>query len=153
MKAVAQRVEWAKVSVDGRVIGEIGEGLLVLLGVAGDDKKSDADYLAEKLINLRIFEDSDGKMNISLRDISGAMLVVSQFTLLADCTKGRRPSFVGAGDPGEAMKLYDYFVERVRQSIADVATGQFQEMMKVELCNSGPVTLILDSRTRRGSTS
>jgi len=153
MKAVAQRVEWAKVSVDDRVIGEIGRGLLILLGVAGDDGKNDADYLADKLVNLRIFEDSDGKMNISLRDISGAMLVVSQFTLLADCTKGRRPSFVGAGDPAEAMKLYNYFVERVRQHIADVATGQFQEMMKVELCNSGPVTLILDSRTRRGATS
>lgn len=151
MKAVAQRVDFAKVTVDGKLVGEIGKGLLILLGVESSDERNDAEYLADKLINLRIFEDSDGKMNVSLLDISGEMLVVSQFTLLADCTKGRRPSFVKAGDPEQAVKLYDYFVDVARKSVKNIATGKFQEMMKVELSNNGPVTLILDSKIRRGN--
>ncbi|MBN2569629.1 MAG: D-tyrosyl-tRNA(Tyr) deacylase [Deltaproteobacteria bacterium] len=150
MKAVAQRVDFAKVSVDDKVVGQIGKGLLVLLGVEADDQKNDAEYIAGKLVNLRIFEDRYGKMNVSLIDISGEMLVVSQFTLLADCNRGRRPSFVNACQPEEAVKLYEYFVELVSISVKRLATGKFQEMMKIDLCNNGPVTLILDSRKRRG---
>jgi len=149
VKAVVQRVDFAKVSVGNKTVGQIGKGLFVLLGVEADDQKNDAEYLAGKLINLRIFEDRSGKMNLSLMDISGEMLVVSQFTLLADCTRGRRPSFVNACQPGEAVKLYEYFVELVSISVKRVDTGKFQEMMKIDLCNNGPVTLILDSRERR----
>jgi D-tyrosyl-tRNA(Tyr) deacylase len=150
VKAVAQRVDFARVTIDGKVVGEIEEGLLILLGVESSDEKADAEYLAEKLVKLRIFDDSEGRMNISLLDISGEMLVVSQFTLLADCTKGRRPSFVKAGDPRRAVELYEYFVNVARKHVTKVATGKFQEMMKVELSNNGPVTLILDSNVRRG---
>ncbi len=153
VKAVVQRVDFAQVSVDDTIIGEIGRGLLILLGVEANDERNDAEYLADKLINLRIFEDSKGKMNISLLDISGEMMVVSQFTLLADCTKGRRPSFVNACEPQRAAELYEYFVEVVSKSVTKVATGKFQEMMKIELRNSGPVTLILDSTVRRDKKS
>jgi len=143
--AVVQRVESAGVSVDDHTVGKIGAGLVVLLGVAEGDVEKDADYLSDKIVNLRIFEDSDGKMNRSLIDMSGEMLVVSQFTLLADCRKGRRPSFTGAAGPEQADELYEYFVKNVRSRVEKVATGRFQAMMKVDLVNDGPVTMILDS--------
>ena len=145
MIAVVQRVESAGVSVDEHTVGKIGAGLVVLLGVAEGDVEKDADYLSDKIVNLRIFEDSDGKMNRSLIDISGEMLVVSQFTLLADCRKGRRPSFTGAAGPEQADELYEYFLKNVRSRVEKVATGRFQAMMKVDLVNDGPVTMILDS--------
>jgi len=146
VRAVIQRVDFARVNIDGKTIGKIKKGFLVLLGVEKEDKKADADYLVDKIVNLRIFEDDNGKMNLSLLDISGEMLVVSQFTLLADCRKGRRPSFVNAGNPGLAENLYEYFVENTRRQIQKVATGKFQAMMEIELLNNGPVTIILDSR-------
>jgi D-tyrosyl-tRNA(Tyr) deacylase len=145
MRAVVQRVLRSAVRVEGQTIGAIDRGLTVLLGVARTDTRKDADYLAEKIIRLRIFEDENGKMNRSLMDIQGAMLVVSQFTLLGDCRKGRRPSFVNAAEPKTAEVLYLHFTDRVRQCGIPVATGQFQAMMQVDLCNDGPVTLILDS--------
>ena len=145
MIAVVQRVASAGVSVDDHTVGEIEKGLVVFLGVAGGDEEKDADYLSDKIVNLRIFEDSNGKMNLSLLDISGEMLVVSQFTLLADCRKGRRPSFVGAAGPEQADELYEYFVKSARGHVRKVATGQFRAMMKVSLVNDGPVTIILDS--------
>ncbi len=146
MRAVIQRVDFARVKIDGKIIGKIKKGFLVLLGVEKEDKKADADYLVDKIVNLRIFEDDNGKMNLSLLDISGEMLVVSQFTLLADCRKGRRPSFVNAGNPELAENLYEYFVKNTRRQIQKVATGKFQAMMEIELLNNGPVTIILDSR-------
>lgn len=145
MRAVVQRVSRAKVTVDGDITGEIGQGLLVLLGVSGRDTESDADYLVEKISNLRIFEDADDKMNLSLLDIKGELLVVSQFTLYGDTRRGRRPSFIDAAPPVEANRLYEYFVERSRQHVARVETGRFQAMMDVELVNDGPVTIMLDS--------
>ena len=145
MIAVVQRVVSAGVTVDDHTVGEIEKGLVVLLGVAKRDEEKDADYLSDKIVNLRIFEDSNGKMNLSLLDISGEMLVVSQFTLLADCRKGRRPSFIGAAGPEQADELYEYFVKRTRGYIRKVATGQFRAMMKVRFVNDGPVTIILDS--------
>ncbi len=146
MKAVIQRVENASVSVEGNEISRIGAGLLVLLGVEKGDDEQDADFLLDKIIHLRIFEDSEGKMNRSLADISGELLVVSQFTLLADCRKGRRPSFTDAADPGQAAKLYEYMVSRAGEKLPRVGQGQFQAMMKVSLVNDGPVTILLDSR-------
>jgi D-tyrosyl-tRNA(Tyr) deacylase len=145
MRAVVQRVSRAKVTVDLEVTGEIGRGLLVLLGVAGRDSEIDADYLVEKIENLRIFEDPDHKMNLSLLDVEGEMLVVSQFTLYGDTRRGRRPSFIDAAPPDKADRLYRYFVERSRDRIKKVETGRFQAMMDVELVNDGPVTIILDS--------
>jgi D-tyrosyl-tRNA(Tyr) deacylase len=145
MRAVVQRVSRAKVAVNGKVTGEIGRGLLVLLGVAGRDAEDDADYLVEKIANLRIFEDNHDKMNLSLKDIGGEMLVVSQFTLYGDTRRGRRPSFIEAASPERANQLYEYFVEKTRQQIGMVETGRFQAMMDVELVNDGPVTIILDS--------
>lgn len=145
MRAVVQRVSRAKVTVDNKVIGEIGCGLLVLLGVAERDADADADYLVEKIVNLRIFEDAEDKMNLSLVDSDGEMLVVSQFTLYGDTRRGRRPSFINAARPEKANELYEYFVARARESITKVETGQFQAMMDVELVNDGPVTIILDS--------
>jgi len=145
VKAVVQRVSSAAVSVADRTVGEIGPGMVVFLGVARGDTEKDADYLAEKTVNLRIFEDADGKMNLSLLDVAGEMLVVSQFTLLADCRKGRRPSFIYAAGFEEADGLYEYFVKKARGYIAKVATGQFRTMMKVSLVNDGPVTMILES--------
>lgn len=146
MKAVIQRVESASVSVDGNEISRIGAGLLVLLGVEKGDSEKDADFLLDKIIHLRIFEDGEGKMNRSLADVSGELLVVSQFTLLADCRKGRRPSFTDAADPAQATALYEYMLSRARESVARVGEGRFQAMMRVELVNSGPVTILLDSR-------
>ncbi|WP_422930817.1 D-aminoacyl-tRNA deacylase [Singulisphaera sp. PoT] len=146
MRAVLQRVTRASVDVDGRRVGEIGKGWLVLLGVAKGDVEADAERLAEKVVNLRAFEDDQEKMNLSATDIGGGVLVVSQFTLLGDCRTGRRPSFIEAADPAEAERLYLYFADRVRALGLEVATGQFRAMMKVELVNDGPVTLLLDSR-------
>ena len=145
MRAVVQRVTESRVSVDGKTIASIGSGLLVLLGVAQDDQSSDAAYLADKISNLRIFEDEAGKMNRSLLETGGQMLVVSQFTLLADCRKGRRPSFVKAAPPETADRLYTYFADRVSEKGISVQTGQFRAMMAVSLVNDGPVTLVLDS--------
>lgn len=145
MRAVVQRVSRAKVTVDGEVIGEIGRGLLVLLGVSARDTEADADYLVEKIVNLRIFEEADDKMYLSLKNIGGEMLVVSQFTLYGDTRRGRRPSFIEAASPERANQLYEYFVEKTRQQIGRVETGRFQAMMDVELVNDGPVTIILDS--------
>ncbi|MGD0518041.1 MAG: D-aminoacyl-tRNA deacylase [Thermoguttaceae bacterium] len=146
MKACVQRVSRAKVTIAGEVCGEIGKGMLVLLGVAAGDEESDARQLADKIAGLRIFEDPQEKMNLSLRDIDGAMLVVSQFTLLGDCRKGRRPSFDAAATPEKAEKLYQQFVAFVRAQGLPVATGRFREHMEVELTNDGPVTLLLDTR-------
>ena len=146
MRAVIQRVTRASVKVDGQVVGEIGNGLLVLIGVEQGDAESDAEQLVNKTIGLRIFDDDDGKMNLSLRDVGGALLVVSQFTLLGDARKGRRPSFVRAAEPAEGDRLYQYFVQQAREHVAKVETGQFQADMKVELVNDGPVTILLDTK-------
>lgn len=146
MRAVVQRVTHGAVTVDGQTVGEIGPGTLVLLGVGRDDTERDADYLAEKIAHLRIFEDDAGKMNHSVLESGGAMLVVSQFTLLGDCRKGRRPSFAAAAPPETAEQLYTHFTDRVRAMGIQVATGRFRAMMQVCLVNDGPVTLILESR-------
>ncbi len=145
MRAVVQRVSRAKVTVQGEVTGEIGIGLLVLLGVGASDTRAEADYLAEKTIGLRIFEDAGGKMNLSVSDVGGAVLVVSQFTLYGDVRRGKRPSFDAAAPPQMARELYEYFVEKVRAAGLRCETGRFQEMMQVELVNEGPVTILLDS--------
>jgi D-aminoacyl-tRNA deacylase len=145
MRAVIQRVSRAKVAVDGQIAGEIGPGLLVLLGVGAGDTREDADYLADKTIGLRIFEDGEGKMNLSVADVGGALLVVSQFTLYGDVRRGKRPSFDAAAPPQPARELYEYFVERVRVTGLRCETGRFQEMMQVDLTNEGPVTILLDS--------
>ena len=145
MRAVVQRVSRAKVTINDWVSGEIGLGLLVLLGVGQQDTENDSTYLAEKIVGLRIFEDSDGKMNRSVQDVSGSLLVVSQFTLYGDVRRGKRPSFDAAAPPGEARRLYEFFVDRVRAAGLRCETGRFQEMMQVELVNEGPVTILLDS--------
>jgi len=145
MRAVVQRVSRASVTVEGEVVGKIGRGLLVLLGVSGRDTESDAVYCLDKILNLRIFEDADGKMNLSLLDISGELLVVSQFTLYGDTRRGRRPSFIDAARPDVANRLYEYFVAEACKQIANVGTGRFQAMMDVELVNDGPVTILIDS--------
>lgn len=146
MRAVVQRVSEARVEVDGEVVGEIGRGFLVLLGVSGDDAAADAEWLAEKIAHLRVFEDDDGKLNRSLVEVGGAALVVSQFTLLGDCRKGRRPSFSNAAPAELAQDLYLKLAEGLRGFGVSVQTGRFQAMMEVTLTNSGPVTLLLDSR-------
>jgi len=135
----------ARVTVDGHTVGEIASGLLILLGVTHDDTKEDADYLAAKIVALRIFEDADGKMNISVKDAGGGLLVVSQFTLYGDVRRGLRPSWSDAAAPEVAEPLYEYFVDRCRKLIQPVATGSFRAMMQVELVNDGPVTLVIDS--------
>ena len=146
MRACVQRVSQAQVTVDAELCGEIGRGLVVLLGVAGGDTADDARQLAAKVSELRIFDDAAGKMNLAIRDIGGAMLVVSQFTLLGDCRKGRRPSFVGAAPPDIAEALYETFVAAVGGLGISVATGRFRQHMLVSLTNDGPVTLLLDTR-------
>jgi len=146
MRAVVQRVSRARVTVDGEVTGEIGRGLLVLLGVGNGDSDNDASYLADKICGLRIFEDDSGKMNLSVAEIGGAVLAVSQFTLCGDARKGKRPSFDDAARPEEAKRFYECFVDRVRASGLRCETGRFQAMMQVELVNDGPVTILLDSR-------
>jgi D-tyrosyl-tRNA(Tyr) deacylase len=145
VRAVVQRVKTAKVVVEGDVVGEIGPGLLILLGVGKEDADEDADYLASKIAHLRIFGDDEGKMNLSLLETGGEALVVSQFTLWGDCTKGRRPSFVRAADPGVANGLYQQFITLLKGMGIRVAEGRFQEMMDVHLVNDGPVTILLDS--------
>jgi len=146
MRAVLQRVTRASVTVDEQVVGQIDRGLVVLLGVEHDDAETDAQQLADKTIQLRIFDDADGKMNLALADVGGAVLVVSQFTLLGDCRKGRRPSFIGAAPPELAERLYETFVAAVGVQGIRVATGKFRAMMQVELVNDGPVTIIVDSK-------
>jgi D-aminoacyl-tRNA deacylase len=145
MRAVVQRVSEASVRVETDVVGRIGRGLLVLLGVSTTDTEKDVDYLSEKIAHLRIFEDPDGKLNRSLLEVGGEMLVVSQFTLLGDCRKGRRPSFTAAAEPGQAARLYEHFVRQTARRGVPVQTGRFQALMAVSLVNDGPVTLVLDS--------
>lgn len=145
MRAVVQRVGRASVTVGDEVVGAIGRGFLVLLGVTHGDAEADAEQLAEKIVGLRVFEDAAGKMNLSLAEIGGACLVVSQFTLYGDCRKGRRPSFVDAAGPEQAARLYEQFATAVRDRGITTATGRFRETMAVELLNDGPVTLLLDS--------
>ena len=145
MRIVLQRVKSASVTVGGERISEIGPGLLLLVGVAQGDGESEADWLAEKIAGLRIFNDESGKMNLSLKDVGGEVLAVSQFTLLADTRKGKRPSFVGAAPPEEAERLFDYFCERLREAgVGSVETGSFGAMMDVALVNDGPVTIVLE---------
>ena len=147
MKLVVQRVKKAKVEINNKINGEIGQGYLVLLGVGPDDDEQIADYLVKKLINLRVFEDENGKMNLSIKDIDGELLIVSQFTLYADCSGGNRPSFVNAAKSEKANKLYEYFVEQCKkQNIKKVNTGEFGADMQVTLQNDGPVTILLDSK-------
>ncbi len=145
MRAIIQRVSRARVSVGGETVGEISKGILVLLGVASGDSEKEAAYLLEKALNIRIFEDADGKMNSSLLDTKGELLVVSQFTLYGDARRGRRPSYVRAAAPDEANRLYEFFVSEARKQIGKVETGRFQATMNVELVNDGPVTILLDS--------
>lgn len=146
MRAVVQRVKESRVEIGGEVVGQISKGFLVLLGVAQGDDEQDCFYLADKIANLRIFPDEKGQMNLSLLDAGGEILVVSQFTLLGDCKKGRRPSFAKAAKPPEAQRLYEEFVRVLRAKGIQVETGRFQEMMDVYLINDGPVTLLLDSK-------
>ena len=145
MRAVVQRVSRAQVTVNGEITGEIGPGLLVLLGVGQGDTRTEANYLAEKIIGLRIFEDAGGKMNLSVVDAGGSVLAVSQFTLYGDVRRGKRPSFDEAAPPQQARELYEYFVGKIRAAGLRCETGRFQEMMQVELVNEGPVTILLDS--------
>jgi D-tyrosyl-tRNA(Tyr) deacylase len=146
MRAVVQRVTRAKVTVDSEIVGEIGNGLVVLLGIARDDTKLDAAYLAEKIAALRIFDDEAGKMNFSIKDVNGRLLIVSQFTLYGDVRRGLRPSWIDAAAPEVAEPLYDFFIRQLRTLVEDVATGSFRAMMQVELVNDGPVTILLDSK-------
>ena len=145
MRAVLQRVSRAKVTVGDETTGEIGSGILVFLGVSREDSEAEAITLLEKVCNLRIFEDENGKMNLSLLDAKGGLLVVSQFTLYGDARKGRRPSFIEAAAPDKANRIYEFFVAEARRTIANVETGRFQAMMNVELVNDGPVTILLDT--------
>ncbi len=149
MRAILQRVTSGKVSVEERVVGEIKQGLVVLIGVGLEDTESDAKYLADKISGLRIFDDAQGKINLSIRDVGGDLLVVSQFTLYWDCRKGRRPSFNGAAPPEQAKALYDYFIRELRMAGITVSTGEFQAAMLVEINNWGPVTVWLDSKDRK----
>lgn len=146
MIALIQRVDKALVYIDEKLKSTIHRGLLVFLGIERDDHEKDADYLLEKILNLRVFEDIQGKMNLSVMEIAGELLVVSQFTLLANCRKGRRPSFTGAEEPDKARKLYEYFLEKGNQVYGKISSGEFQAMMKIHLINDGPVTISINSR-------
>lgn len=146
MRAIIQRVTRANVTIDQEIVGKIGRGLVVLLGVSLDDQDVDADYLAHKIISLRIFDDMEGRMNLSVKDAHGGLLVVSQFTLYGDVRRGLRPSWSDAAPPELAEPLYDYFVRKCRELMMEVQTGSFRKMMQVELVNDGPVTLMLDSK-------
>ena len=148
MKALLQRVTEASVSVAGELVGRIGQGLVVFVGVADGDTEKDVQYLAQKTVNLRIFADEEGKFNLSILDIEGELLLVSQFTLLSDTRKGRRPSFIEAAPPERAEELFNYFVEQVSTMGIKVETGRFQQYMQVEIHNDGPVTILLDSRDK-----
>ena len=148
MKALLQRVTGASVSIDGKEVGRIGQGLVAFIGVADGDTENDAQYLAKKTVGLRIFADEAGKFNLSALDIEGELLVVSQFTLLADTRKGRRPSFIGAAPPAQAEALFERFVEEARSTGLKTETGRFQQYMQVEIHNDGPVTIMLDSRDK-----
>jgi len=148
LRAIIQRVSEAEVVVDNEVTGKIQQGLLVLLGVEEGDSQKDCDYLADKVAGLRVFDDAEGKMNLGVTDVDGKVLVVSQFTLLGDCRKGRRPSFVDAAPPEIGQQLYEAFCQRIREQGIDVETGRFRSHMQVQLVNDGPVTLMLDSRKR-----
>lgn len=149
MRVVVQRVSRARVTVDGEEVGAIGRGLVALVGIAPGDTEEDLELMAEKLAHLRVFEDAEGKMNRSLLETGGGILAISQFTLLANCRKGRRPSFAGAAPPERARQLFDEFLIRLRDHIRDVQTGEFQAMMDVELVNTGPVTIVLDTEELR----
>ena len=146
MRAVIQRVLESSVTVDGQVVGAIGQGLMVLLGVEEGDTEKEVQYMADKILGLRIFEDTDGKMNHSIQEVSGELLAVSQFTLMGDARKGRRPSYSNAARPEEANRLYEHFVQTIRDKGTKVETGVFQADMKVALVNDGPVTILLDSQ-------
>ncbi|WP_433574013.1 D-aminoacyl-tRNA deacylase [Priestia flexa] len=148
MKVVVQRAKEANVTVEGEVVGEISKGFMLLVGVTHEDEMKDADYLADKIVNLRVFEDETGKMNHSLLDIEGEILSVSQFTLYGDCRKGRRPNFMGAAKPDKALTLYNYFNEQLEKKGVRVQTGSFGAMMDVNFTNDGPVTLIIESKDK-----
>ncbi len=148
MKIVVQRVKNANVKVDGKIVGEISEGLMLLVGVSEDDDKNDADWLIKKILDLRIFSDNDGKMNLSVKDISGDILCVSQFTLISDYKKGNRPSYIRAANPEKAIPLFDYVKDELKKSDLKIESGIFGADMKVSLLNDGPVTLVLDSKTK-----
>jgi len=146
LRAVVQRVNGGRVKTDNRLLSEIAQGLVVLLGIGEEDSNEDAEYIAEKITNLRIFSDAEEKLNLSVKDIGGEVLVVSQFTLMGDCRKGRRPSFAKAADPEEAMRLYKLVIEELRKGAVPVKEGKFQAKMTVEIINDGPVTILLDSK-------
>lgn len=147
MKVIVQRVTQAEVRVKGNVVGQINKGMLIFIGISKDDEHKDADYLAQKITQLRMFEDAEGKMNLSSLEVEAEFLIVSQFTLYGDCRKGRRPSFDGAADPQKGEELYKYFVNNLRSQTIKVETGQFRAMMDVKLVNDGPVTFVLESRS------
>lgn len=146
MRAVVQRVNGGGVKTNNKLLSEIAQGLVVLLGIGEEDSNEDAEYIAEKITNLRIFSDAEEKLNLSVKDIGGEVLVVSQFTLMGDCRKGRRPSFAKAADPGEAMRLYKLVIKELRKAALPVKEGKFQAKMTVEIINDGPVTILLDSK-------
>jgi D-tyrosyl-tRNA(Tyr) deacylase len=148
MRVVIQRVKYARVKVDEKIIGEIDKGFLVLLGVGKEDDDLDLKYLVKKVTNLRVFEDNAGKMNLALKDVGGKLLVISQFTLYADCSRGNRPDFINAGEPQKANELYLKFIDECRKCEVEVETGEFGADMKVELLNDGPVTIIIDSKIK-----
>ena len=148
MRTVIQRCQYCEVEVNDELVGNINSGLLIFLGIGKEDSREDADYLIDKIVNLRIFEDENQKMNLSALDLNKELMLVSQFTLFGDCRQGRRPSFFEAAPPAEAEKLYDYFVEKAKKSRLKIETGEFQAMMDISLVNDGPVTILVDSKKK-----